>query len=197
MATTRRVFVRAVAFVLGFGTVFVALGASATRIGGFIADHLALLSRLAGAVIILFGLHFLGVFRIGMLYREKRVEVKERPASLIGAYVVGLAFAFGWTPCVGPVLASILFVAGAEDTAGRGALLLGAYAAGIGIPFLIAAAFARPFMRFLGRFRRHLGSVEKAVGLMLVATGVLFLTGAMPTIAQWLLDTFPVLGKIG
>jgi cytochrome c-type biogenesis protein len=188
---------RAIAFVLGFGAVFVLLGASASLLGELVADHLTALTRLAGLAIVVFGLHFLGVFRITVLYREARFQVANRPAGLIGAFAVGLAFAFGWTPCVGPVLASILFLAGAEDTAGSGALLLTAYAAGIGIPFLLAAAFVPSFMAFLSRFRRHLGKVEKAMGSMLVVTGALVLSGSMSWIAAWLLETFPALGQVG
>ena len=194
---TRRAVARAAAFVLGFATVFVIFGASATLIGKLIADYIPLLSRLAGAIIILFGLHFLRVFKIPLLYREARFQVVRQPTGFVGAFVIGLAFAFGWTPCVGPVLASILFVAGAEDTARQGAILLAAYAAGIGVPFLLAAAFIRPFIGFLKRFRAHLGMVEKVMGAMLVATGVLILTGRMADVAGWLLDTFPVLGRVG
>lgn len=193
----RRTVVRAAAFVLGFATVFVIFGASASTAGKLLAEHIPLLSRVAGAIIVLFGLHFLGLFKIALLYREARFQVVRRPAGLAGAFLIGLAFAFGWTPCVGPVLASILFVAGAEDTARQGASLLAAYAAGIGVPFLAAAAFVRPFIGFLKRFRSHLGTVEKIMGAMLVATGVLIFTGSISDVAGWLLETFPVLGKIG
>jgi cytochrome c-type biogenesis protein len=194
---SRRVLAAALAFVLGFATVFVALGAGASVIGQALARHVGTLTTLAGIVIIVMGLHFLGLLRIPLLYREARLQVERRPAGLAGAYVVGLAFAFGWTPCVGPVLTAILMVAGAEDTAGRGALLLASYALGIGIPFLLAAAFARPFLAWMRGFRRHLGTVEKAMGALLVVTGVLFLTDTMPTLAYWLLDAFPALGRIG
>lgn len=193
----RRVFVAALAFVAGFSTVFVALGATASVIGQFVADYFEIMGRIAGAIIIMLGLHFLGVFRIPLLYREARMHVESRPAGLIGAFVVGLAFAFGWTPCVGPVLAAILFVAGAEDTVWSGAGLLTAYAAGIGIPFLLAALAVGPFMSFMRRFRRHLQTVERAMGGLLVLTGVLFLTGQVSAIANWILETFPALGRIG
>lgn len=194
---TGRMLLRAAAFVLGFATVFVILGASASAIGRLLAEYLPLLSKLAGIIIILFGLHFLGLFRLAFLYREVRVAVPRQPASFAGAYVVGLAFAFGWTPCVGPVLASILFVAGAEETARQGASLLGVYAAGIGLPFFLAAAFVRPFIGFLRRFRAHLGAVEKTMGVLLVIAGTLILTGWMADVAGWLLETFPILGRIG
>jgi cytochrome c-type biogenesis protein len=192
-----RVVTLAVAFVLGFATVFVALGASASTLGKAVTDYFDTLAIIAGIVIIVLGLHFLGVFRIGLLFREARFHAAAKPAGFLGAYVVGLAFAFGWTPCVGPVLAAILMVAGIEGSAARGALLLGAYALGIGIPFLLAALFSAPFMRMMVRLRPHMGAVEKVIGSGLVLTGVLFLTGSMPRIAGWLLETFPGFGSIG
>jgi len=195
--TTARALVRAAAFVAGFGTVFVALGASASLIGSLLVDHLTLLSRIAGVIIAVLGLHFVGLVRIPLLYREARFGLGGRSVSLVGAYVLGLAFAFGWTPCVGPVLASILLIAGAEDSAGQGAALLAAYAAGIGVPFLLAAVFVRPFLGFLSRFRRHLGTIEKVIGVLLIVTGVLIFTGSMADIAGWLLDAVPALGRIG
>ncbi len=187
----------AVAFVLGFTTVFMALGATASIIGQSVTRHLDVLSVIAGLVIIVMGLHFLGLFRLGFLYREARVQVSRKPAGLIGAYLIGLAFAFGWTPCVGPVLAAILFVAGSEDTVVRGASLLAVYSLGIGLPFLGAALFAGPFLRWAGRFKRHLGAVEKTMGGLLVLTGVLFVTGQMTTMSYWLLEAFPALGEFG
>mgnify|MGYP005846726467 CR=1 FL=1 len=193
----RRLILTAAAFVLGFSTVFVALGATASVIGQTIARWFDVLSVAAGALILLMGLHFLGVLRIGLLYREARVELARKPAGLAGAYVMGLAFAFGWTPCVGPVLAAILFIAGAEGSAGRGAGLLAAYSAGIGLPFILAAAFAGRFLGAARRFGRHLPLVERAMGAMLVVTGLLFMTGQMSRIAQWLLETFPVFATIG
>ncbi|WP_422368557.1 cytochrome c biogenesis CcdA family protein [Pelagibius sp.] len=193
----RRVAFAALSFVLGFMTVFVALGASASMVGQLVAEYLDLLSYVAGAIIIVMGLHFLGALRIPLLYREARFHTSARPAGMLGAYVVGLAFAFGWTPCVGPVLAAILFMAGSEESVGQGAGLLTAYGLGIGIPFLLAAVFAGQFLGFAKRFRRHVASVEKAMGGLLVATGILFVTGSMSTLSYWLLETFPALGTIG
>lgn len=192
----KRVALTSFAFVLGFTTVFVALGASASYIGQWLSANLAILGYIAGAIIIIMGLHFLGLFRIGFLYREARVHVERKPAGPLGAYLVGIAFAFGWTPCVGPVLSAILFVAGTEDTVSRGAMLLGVYSLGIGVPFMLAALFAGPFLRFMQRFRKHMGTVEKAMGGLLVVTGVLFLTGEMATFSYWMLETFPQLGQI-
>jgi cytochrome c-type biogenesis protein len=186
-----------VAFVLGFATVFVALGASASAVGKAITDYFDMLAMIAGAIIIILGLHFLGVFRIGLLFREARFQVAAKPAGFGGAYVVGLAFAFGWTPCVGPVLATILLIAGTEGSAARGAALLGAYALGIGIPFVLVSLFSGSFIRLMSRLRPYMGTVEKVIGAALVLTGILFLTGGMPRIAGWLLETFPTLGSIG
>jgi cytochrome c-type biogenesis protein len=194
---TGRVLARAVAFVLGFTCVFVALGASASTVGRLVSEHLTLLSRVAGIVIIVLGLHMAGLFRISMLMREARFQPTSRPAGAAGAFAVGLAFGFGWTPCVGPILASILLLAGSDTTVGRGAALLAAYAAGIGVPFIAAALFTRPFLAFAARFRAHLSAVEKAMGLVLVGTGVLVFVGAMPVIGGWLLDYVPFLGRIG
>lgn len=193
----RRVVLTAIVFVAGFATVFVALGASATLVGRFVAEHLHALAYVAGAVIIALGLHFLGVLRLGWLEREARWHVERRPAGVLGAYVVGLAFAFGWTPCVGPVLAAILLVAASQESTWQGATLLAAYAAGIGLPFVLTALAARPFMTFLQRFRVHLERVERVTGALLVLTGTLFLTGSMDDIAYGLLRAFPALGRIG
>ena len=143
------------------------------------------------------GLHFLGAFKIGLLHRQARMEVRNHPAGPLGAYVVGLAFAIGWTPCIGPVLAAILAVAGSEQTVTRGAALLAVYSLGLGIPFVAAGFFAGAFMHFMQRFRSHVGTVEKTMGAFLVVTGVLFITGHITTLSFWLLDTFPGLAELG
>jgi cytochrome c-type biogenesis protein len=192
----RTVMVSALAFVLGFSTIFVALGAAASAIGQLVRTHLDVLSVVGGVIIIVMGLHFLGVFRIPLLYRQARIE-RQHPAGPVGSYVMGLAFAFGWTPCIGPVLAAILAVAGTEATVTRGAGLLAAYSLGLGIPFLVAGLFAGPFMGFMRRFRSHLGKVEKVMGGALVLTGILFITGNLSAFSYWLLATFPALGTIG
>jgi cytochrome c-type biogenesis protein len=176
--------------------VFVALGAGASSLGQLVADHLTWLSRIAGGVIVLLGLHMLGLFRWSMLMRQARFEAS-RPVSFLGAFVVGLAFGFGWTPCVGPVLASILLLAGTQDSVGHGAMLLSAYAAGIGVPFIAAAFFTGPVLRWLARFRGHLGTIEKVMGLALVITGVTIAMGWMPIVGNWLVDVIPALGRIG
>ena len=205
-ALARRVFYAALAFVLGFGTVFVTLGATATALSQLVAQHLDVLSKIAGVIIILFGLHFAGLFRIGFLNFEKRFHLEDKPAGVVGSYVLGLAFAFGWTPCVGPILATILMVAAGGEDMWYGTSLLGAYAAGIGAPFLIAALAVRPFMAFMARFRRHMRKVEITIGALLVLTGILIsdaltLVGLsgwnLSAIAQWLLETFPVFAEVG
>lgn len=193
----RRVFLSAIAFVLGFTTVFVLLGATASVFGQMVTRHAGTLSTIAGVVIIIMGLHFLGVFRIGLLFREARFNMTRKPPGYLGGYVMGLAFAFGWTPCIGPVLAAILALAGTEETIARGAGLLALYSLGLGIPFLIAALFAGPFMRWMAGFKKHMQTVERVMGGLLVVTGVLFLTNQMSTFAFWMLEAFPALGQVG
>lgn len=185
------------AFVLGFSTVFVALGAGASSIGGLLRAWQQELAIVAGLLIILMGLNFLGVIRIPLLSREARFQSGGKPASAAAAYLMGLAFAFGWTPCIGPVLGPILTLAGGRETVGEGATLLAAYSLGLGVPFLLAALFSGVFMRFLSRFRVHLGKVEKVMGGLLVIAGILFMTGGVQAASFWLLETFPVLGTLG
>ena len=186
----------ALLFVAGFSTVFVALGASASAIGALLRAYSGELAIVAGIAIIVMGLHFLGLTPIGLLMREKRMQVG-KPVGLWGAYLMGLAFALGWTPCIGPILAAILAVAASEETVAKGAGMLAVYSLGLGIPFLIAAFAIEPFAAFLARFKAHLGLVEKAMGGLLVLTGIAFLTGSVSQASYWLLETFPVLGKIG
>jgi len=195
-AVRRETVLGALLFVLGFSTIFVALGASASAIGSLIRIYADVFAKLAGIAIIIMGLHFLGVFRIGFLMRQKRVAVA-KPVGLWGAYVMGLAFAFGWTPCIGPILAAILAVAASEATVAKGAGLLAIYSLGLGIPFLLAAFAVEPFAAFLARFRGHLAKVEKVMGALLVLTGVGFLTGFISSASYWLLETFPALSKFG
>jgi len=193
----RTVFLSSLTFVLGFSTVFVALGAGASAIGQFVRSYMDILSVVGGVIIIVMGLHFLGVFKIGLLHRQARMEVRNHKVGPAGSYLMGLAFGFGWTPCIGPVLSVILGVAGTRDTVGAGALLLAVYSLGLGIPFIAAGLFAGPFMRWMRRYRGHLGKVEKAMGALLVVTGVLFVTGQITTIAYWMLSLFPGLAQLG
>jgi cytochrome c-type biogenesis protein len=196
VAARRDTVLAALLFVLGFTTVFVALGAGASVIGAILRAYSYVLAKAAGVAIIVMGLHFLGLTPIAWLAREKRLEVG-KPIGLWGAYAMGLAFAFGWTPCIGPILAAILAVAASAATVTKGAGLLAVYSLGLGIPFLIAAIAVEPFAAFLTRFRAHLGSVEKVVGGLLVLTGLAFLFDVVSGTSVWLLETFPALGKIG
>ena len=195
-SSKRAVMISAAMFVLGFSTVFVALGASASLIGGLIRAWSAQLSIAAGVVIIIMGLHFLGLTRIAFLMREGRLSAP-KPVGLWGAYLMGLAFAFGWTPCIGPILAAILSVAAAEATVAKGAALLAVYSAGLGIPFLLAAFAIEQFSSLLARLKRHLASVERAMGVLMVLTGIGFLTGTVSNVSIWLLETFPSLANFG
>jgi cytochrome c-type biogenesis protein len=196
-ATARRIFFAALAFVLGFSTVFISLGATATAVSGVLARNSILLGQIAGVVIVIFGLHFMGAFRISFLNFEKRFNIQSKPAGIVGSYILGLAFAFGWTPCVGPILASVLMVAASGDSVLYGTSLLAIYAAGLGIPFLIAALAVKPFMNFMKRFRQHMHKVEIAVGSLLVVTGVVIFTGDINQVANWLLETFPAFSDFG
>lgn len=195
-AVWRRVVLASVFFVLGFTTVFVGLGAGASAFGQVIQTYKSQLSMVAGVIIILFGLHFLGLFRISLFYKEVRVHTNMQGSSLAGAYLIGLAFAFGWTPCIGPILATVLTLAANEASLASGIKLLLAYSLGLGIPFILAAVAIRPFLSFMQRFRRHLGLVEKVMGVVLVLTGILFLTGSLNWFGQWLIETFPILMQI-
>jgi cytochrome c-type biogenesis protein len=192
----RDAVVAACLFVLGFSTVFVALGASASMVGGLLRAYSDILSTIAGIAIIIMGLHFLGLTRIGFLMREKRAGMS-KPVGLWGAYVMGLAFAFGWTPCIGPILATILAVAASENTVAKGAMLLAIYSLGLGIPFIIAAIAIEPFAAFLSRFKVHLHRMEQVMGGLLVITGIMFLTGTITQMSFWLLEAFPALGRVG
>jgi cytochrome c-type biogenesis protein len=194
--STRDTVVAALLFVSGFATVFIALGASASVFGAALRAYSYELGIAAGIAIIVMGLHFLGITPIRWLMHEKRLDVV-KPVGLWGAYAMGLAFAFGWTPCIGPILAAILAVAASEQTVAKGAGLLAIYSAGLGIPFVVAAFAVEPFAEFLARFRGHLHRVEQVMGVLLVLTGIAFLTGFVTTASFWLLESFPVLGRIG
>ena len=197
-AVRLRAVLAASCFALGVITVFMGLGAAATGFGQLVREWFDVLRWIAAAIIIAMGLHFLGIVRIGILYRQLRADAGSTPhMTLLGAYVIGLAFAFGWTPCVGPVLAAILFTAAGQETALQGAGLLFVYGAGMTIPFVCAALFVGPFMRFMSRFRRYLSAVEKLMGGLLLLFGVLIATNSINVIAQWMLETIPWFQAIG
>jgi cytochrome c-type biogenesis protein len=193
----QNVMLAALAFVLGLATVFVALGASASYFGQLLRAYLPLLAQLAGVFIIIMGLNFLGLFKLSFLSREVRYHQETKSVGLLGAYGIGMAFAFGWTPCIGPVLAAILSIAASTESVTKGASLLFVYSLGLGIPFLISAASINVFLNFFSKFKSKLGMVEKVMGAALVITGVMFLTGWMQTISYWLIETFPGLASIG
>jgi cytochrome c-type biogenesis protein len=173
------------------------LGFTASIFGAFFLQNQVLFGQIAGIVIIIFGLHFLGIFRIGFLNREARLDAGDRGGSAFGAYVLGLAFAFGWTPCIGPQLGAILSLAASEADVLRGTMLLGIYALGLGIPFLLAAFFIDRAMGVMNLFKRHMGLIEKISGVLLILVGLAMITGAFSLFAFWLLETFPALGLIG
>lgn len=187
-----RAVLAACCFAAGVITIFMGLGAAASAFGQVVREYFDLLRWIAGGVIIMMGLHFLEVLRIGVLYRQLRADTGNTTnVSFVGSYVIGLAFAFGWTPCVGPVLAAILFMAAGAETAGAGAGLLFVYGAGMTAPFILAASFIRPFMRWMVRFRSHFGLIEKAMGALLIVFGVLIITNSVNYIAQWMLEIAP------
>lgn len=192
VAVRSRVILTSLAFILGFSIVFVTLGASASAIGRFMITRLTLLGRIAGAVIIVFGLHTMGVLRIEWLYQEKRVQTTRQPASVFGAVLVGMAFAFGWTPCLGPILAGILAIAAGQDTVGQGVRLLAAYSLGLGVPFFATALMIDRFFDALARIRKHYHKVELVSGGLLVAIGLLIFTNKFTILAQWLSPYLPV-----
>ena len=190
-----RAVLSAICFAAGVITIFMALGAAASSFGQVLREWFGVLRWVAAGVIILMGLHFLGVLRIGFLYRQFRAETGQTSnLSFVGAYVIGLAFAFGWTPCVGPVLAAILMTAAGAGSAAQGAWLLFIYGVGMTLPFVLAALFVGPFMRFMARFRRHLGVVEKIMGVLLILFGILIATEKMNYIANWMLNYWPQIG---
>jgi cytochrome c-type biogenesis protein len=190
--TRRRVVLSSLAFILGFSIVFVSLGASASVIGQFMMARLDVLGKIAGAIIIIFGLHTMGILRIEWLYQEKRVQTTKKPAGFIGATLVGIAFAFGWTPCIGPILAGILAIAATQDTVGNGVRLLSAYSLGLAVPFFATALAINRFFAAFAKIRRHYHKIELASGALLIVIGVLIFTNRFTILAQWLTPYLPV-----
>jgi cytochrome c-type biogenesis protein len=194
---TLRVGVTSLVFVLGFSTVFVTLGAAATLVGATLQDYKRELGMVGGVIIIILGLHTAGIMPIKWLLYEKRASVKNRPLGLLGAYLVGLAFAFGWTPCIGPILGTILFYASQQETVGRGVALLAAYSAGLGVPFVVAGLAVNRFFAASRRLKGHMKAIEYASGALLVGVGVLLLTDRLTTLAAFFSRLFPGLARIG
>ena len=192
-----RAVVPALFFVLGLSTVFLFLGFTASAIGSMFLQYQDWFNTFAGIIVMIFGAHFVGVFRIGFLDREARMDVGDRGGSSFGAYVLGLAFAFGWTPCIGPQLGAILSLAASEANVARGTLLLAVYAVGLGVPFLLVAAFLPRLGGLMGWMKRHMERIERVMGLLLWTIGLLMLTGGFSAFSFWLLETFPALAALG
>ncbi len=184
-------------FVLGLSTVFILLGIAASALGRLLLQHQAAFGFAAGAVIAVFGLHFLGVLRVPLLNREARVDVGDRGGSALGAYVLGLAFAFGWTPCIGPILGGILSLVVQDGSTGFGIWLMAAYAAGLGLPFLLVAVFVNRSFALMTRLKQHMSVIERGTGAFLLVVAILLVTGRFSAVSFWLLEEFPVLGRFG
>lgn len=189
--------VPALFFVMGLSTVFLFLGFTASSLGRLFLEYRTEFAQAAGVVVIVLGLHFIGIFRLGFLMREARLDAGDQGGSAFGAYVLGLAFAFGWTPCIGPILGMILTLAATEDSVGRGTALLGVYALGLGLPFLLAAVFVTRSMALMTRLKPWLGIIEKTMGVFLVLVGIALVTGALADFSFWLLETFPIFERLG
>ncbi len=196
-AGRRKAVVTSLFFVMGLSTVFLLLGFTASIFGAFFLRNQELFAQISGLVVVAFGLHFLGVFRIPLLDREMRMDTGESTGSATGAYVLGLAFAFGWTPCIGPQLGAILSLAASEASVSRGTLLLGIYAAGLGIPFLLSAMFLTRSMSLMNKMKKHMKLIERVMGVLLIIVGVALLTGAFSNFQYWMLETFPGLANLG
>jgi cytochrome c-type biogenesis protein len=196
-AARRRVMVAAFMFVLGLSTVFLLLGMAFSTLGRALLQWQGWFVPIAGVVVMIFGAHFIGVFRIGFLDREARVATGDNGGSAFGAYVLGLAFAFGWTPCLGPILGTILGLAASEGDVGRGTLLLAMYALGLGLPFLAVAAFFPRLKGPMAWMKRHMARIERTSGLLLWTVGLMMVTGQFSAFSFWLLERFPALGAIG
>ena len=194
-----KVLLNALCFVAGFSIIFVALGAGASAIGDMLRQYQNILAIVAGCIIIIMGFHFIGLFNLNIINREWRVQFAStnKMTSLGASGLMGMAFAFGWTPCIGPILGAILSVAGTRETVTEGAALLAIYSAGLAVPFLIAAAFTNPFLKLLNRIKGKIGVIQKITGVLLVGTGILFLTGGIQDVAFFLLETFPALQQLG
>ncbi len=193
----QQIIITALFFVLGLSTVFLLLGFTASVIGAFFLQNQLMFSRISGVIVIIFGLHFLSVFRIPFLDREARIDAGQEGGSAFGAYVLGLAFAFGWTPCIGPQLGAILSLAASEASVAKGTLLLGVYALGLGVPFLLGAIFLTRAIGIMNRMKRHMSLIEKIMGALLLVVGIALLTGAFSSFSFWLLETFPALATLG
>lgn len=192
-----RAMLPALFFVLGLSTVFLLLGFTASAIGTMFLQYQDWFNTIAGILVMVFGAHFVGVYRIPFLDREARLDAGDQGGSAFGAYVLGLAFAFGWTPCIGPQLGAILSLAASEASVARGTSLLAVYAIGLGVPFLLVAAFLPRLGGLMGWMKRHMEQIERIMGLLLWTIGLMMLTGGFSSFSYWLLETFPALATLG
>ncbi len=193
----RRTILPAIFFVMGLSTVFLFLGFSASAFGAFFLQNQELFSKISGVVVIVFALHFLDIFRIPLLDRDMRLDAGDQGGSSFGAYVLGLAFAFGWTPCIGPQLGTIITLAASEASIGRGMVLMAIYAAGLGIPFILAAVFIQRSMGLMNWMKRYMDRIERIMGILLYTVGLLLLTGGFAEFSRWLIEKFPALAAVG
>lgn len=190
----RLIILPALFFVMGLSTIFLLLGFTASAFGAFFLQNQVMFSRISGVLVLVFGLHFLGVFRIGLLDRDMRLDAGEKGGSALGAYLLGLAFAFGWTPCIGPQLGAILSLAAQEGSVQRGTVLLAVYAMGLGLPFLAAAMFIERSIGLMNVLKRHMKLIERAMGVLLLVVGLALITGAFTDFSWWLLEIFGAMG---
>ncbi len=197
LKSSRKAVLAASFFVLGLSTVFLLMGAASSAFGAFFLARSQTFATLSAIVVMIFGAHFIGVFRLKFLDQDIRMNAGDRGGSALGAYVLGLAFAFGWTPCIGPQLGAILTIAAQEGSVGRGTLLLAVYAMGLGLPFLLVAAFFPKFAPLLSLMKAHMDKIEKIMGLMLWTIGLLMLTGGFSQFSYWLLEHVPALSQFG
>ncbi len=181
----KAVVLNSIMFIIGFSITFIMLGAAATTIGQALASQKRLFGQLAGLLLIVFGIHLTGIFKIKALYQDKRFNSVQKPRGLLGALVLGLAFAFGWSPCIGPVLATVISIASTKDTVGQGVFLLAVYSAGLGLPFLLTSLGLNRFLAFYARFKRHFHTMEVVSGVLVIAVGVLMITGKMTELNSW------------
>ena len=193
----RNVFYFALSFVFGFSTVFILLGASATLLSGIVYEYLDILRVIGGIIIIIFGIHFMQIIQLPFLNRDTRYQIESYRPGIVGSYVIGLSFAFGWTPCIGPILGSVLSIAASSETVTYGIVLLMLYSAGLGIPFLLAAYAINGFMRFLSKIRNYIRAIEIFTGVLLVIFGILILTNRIQELAFFFIKYFPFLTQFG
>jgi cytochrome c-type biogenesis protein len=192
-----RILANSIFFILGFSIVFIALGASATFIGKFLHEQINIISKIAGAIIVIFGFHMIGIYKIPFLNYEKRFQTDAKPLGYFGALIVGLAFAFGWTPCIGPILAAILAIASQQETIGQGIVLLTTYSLGLGIPFLLTSLSLTAFYNVFNKLKKHLHKLEIIGGILLVIVGILIMTNYLTIISGYFSRWLPFLNELG